>query len=101
MVVDKVGGIGPNYGPRKTESSSKKDSASVQSDKIVISDEAAKAAEVDRLAKLASASQDPSRVEKLRDVKTKLANGEYNNPSEEMLGTIAEKISDVFFNRTV
>jgi len=99
MVIDKVGGVGPGYGPRKADATPKKENSAIQSDNVVISDEAARAAEVDRLSKMAMTSQDSSRVEKLREVKSKLEKGEYDNLSEEVVGKLADRLTDVFFSR--
>jgi len=97
MMIDKIGGPGPGYGPRKTDQASKAETPVRGSDNVVISEEAARAAETAKIAKLASGSQDQTRVEKLRTIKEKLDNGEYNNLSDEMLNKTARNISDALF----
>ena len=96
MMIDKVGGIGPNYGPRKTEAATRAQNPARVSDNVMISEEASRAADTARVSKLAKHSADSSRAEKLKEVKTRLANGDYNNLSDEIVDKIAERIADSF-----
>lgn len=98
MMIDKVGGIGPNYGPKKTEPAGKTQGSSKISDNLSISEEASRAAVVAKTAKLAHASEDGSRVEKLKEIKERLAKGEYDNPGDEMYNKVADTLSGIFLN---
>lgn len=98
MVIDKVGGVGPNYGPnKKSEPVGKKAEAALGKDNVTISAEAARAADVAKIARAAGTAQDPARAEKLREVKEKLERGDYDNLTDEQLGQIADKIGQTFF----
>lgn len=97
MMIDKIGGVGPGYGPKKTENTSKAEGPKVGTDNVVISSEAARAAETARIARIASSSEDQTRVERLKEIKTKLSNGDYNNLSEDVLDKVAGSISETFF----
>ena len=92
MLIDKVGGIGPNYGPRKTEPAVQKETPVRGTDNVFISEEASRAAEVARTARMVQASNDPERAEKLKEVKARLARGEYDNPSEEQLSAVVDSL---------
>jgi hypothetical protein len=92
MMIDKVGGIGPGYGPRKAEKPAKVENPAGISDNVTISSEAAQAAEAAKVARMATSTPDVERADKIREVKLKLEKGEYNNLSDEMLSGIAEKI---------
>lgn len=89
MVIDKVGGVNPGYGPRKTEPSARPEKAVQASDNVTISAEASRAADASRIARMAKESQDSERSEKLKEIKARLANGDYDNMSDEMLSTMA------------
>jgi len=96
MMIDKVSGVGPGYEPKKPNPAQRAEGTIRSGDNVSISDEAARAALAAKTAKLAQTSQDQNRAEKLREIKARLNNGEYDNPSDEMLGKIADKISDAF-----
>ncbi len=100
MMIDKVGGVGPNYGPRKTGPVERKDKPSQAADNVSISDEAARAALAAKTARLASTAEDQSRVEKLRQVKERLDAGEYDNLTDEQLDKIADRLADSFLGRS-
>ena len=98
MVIDKIGGVGPNYGPnKKSEPVGKKAEAAMGKDNVTISAEATRAADVARVVRAAGASQDPGRADKLKEVKEKLERGDYDNMTDEQLGVIADKIGQTFF----
>ncbi len=98
MVIDKIGGIGPNYGPnKKSEPVGPKAETVIGKDNVTISAEAAQAADVARVARAAGSSQDPTRAEKLREVKEKLERGDYDNLTDEQYNQIADKIGQTFF----
>lgn len=92
MVIDRIGGVSPGYGPRKTGATSKPEKPAAASDNVSISAEASRAADASRIARMAKNSQDLERAEKLRNIKEKLANGEYDNLSEDMLSSMASNL---------
>jgi len=94
-MIEKIGGISPNQGPRKSEPVAKAETPVRASDNLSISDEALKAAEAARIQKLAHAP-DESRVEKIKEVREKLARGDYDNISDEMLGQVADRVARTF-----
>jgi len=96
MIVDKVGGVGPAYEPRKNESVSKPSSTAGRADSVIISEEATRAAEGARLTKLIQSVEPNDRAEKIKEVKERLAKGEYNNLTDETLNQIADRISRSF-----
>ncbi len=96
MMIDKIGGIGPNYGPRKNEPVAKQD-APVRGDNVTISEEAARAADVARTSRIVSQATDAERTERLKEIKEKMARGEYNDVSDEQAGKIADSLMEVFF----
>ena len=98
MVIDKIGGVGPSYGPgKKSEPVGKKAEAAIAKDNVTISAEAARAADVAKVARAATTAQDPARTEKLKEVREKRERGDYDNLTDEQLGTIADKIGQSFF----
>lgn len=96
MMIDRVGGIGPGYEPRKTEPASRAQEKIGRTDHITISEEASRAAEIAKIARLARSSEDPSRAEKIKEVRQKLENGEYNQISDDILNKIADDLSGLF-----
>ena len=99
MMIDKVGGVGPSYGPRKTGPVERADKPAQAGDNVSISDEAARAALAARTARLAHASVDETRVEKLRQVKERLQAGEYDTLTDEQLDKISDRLADSFLGR--
>jgi len=99
MMIDKIGGVGPSYGPKKSEPTTRKESTSRTADNVSISDEATQAALAARTAKIARDSVDTERTQKLAQVKERLERGDYDNFTDEQLSSIADKITDNFFGR--
>ncbi len=97
MMIDKVGGVGPNYGPKKNEATTRSEAPARSGDAVTISAEGARAAEAARAARAALQSEDPDRSERLREIKERLARGEYDAVSEEQANRIAESLIGVFF----
>ena len=97
-MIDKVGGVSPNYGPKKSEPSIPAQSVARSADNVSISEEASRAVVAAKTAKLAHSVEDHERSEKLKVVKERLARGEYDNPSDEMYNNIADKLSGLFLN---
>lgn len=98
MVIDKVGSIGPGYGPKKADTPSRVEKSSVKSDNVTISAEATRAAEGGRIAKLAKSADEPSRADKLKEIKEKLEKGEYDNISDDVLSNVSDNIVSQFLN---
>lgn len=96
MMIDRVGGINPGYGPRKNSGPVKADQAAKPGDNVVISEEASRAASSARIQKIVQTAEDPARVEKLNEVRAKLANGDYNDMTDQMLDAVADKVADSF-----
>ena len=92
MIVDRIGGIGPGYEPKKTDSVAKSADARRITDNVTISQEAAQAAEMAKVVKLVETTEDPSRAEKLQAVKERLQNGEYDQLSDEVLDQLADRV---------
>ena len=95
MVIDKISNIAnvqkiatQNQVAKATE---KAISPTVQ-DTVSISAEALKAQETHKAQQTVKSAPD-SRAEKIKEVKGKLANGEYDNISTEMLERVAENIA--------
>lgn len=99
MMIDKIGGVGPNYGPRKTGQVERTDKPAQSGDNVSISDEAARAALAAKTARLASSAEDQSRAEKVRQVKERLQAGEYDNLSDQQLEKIADRLADSFLGQ--
>lgn len=95
MMIDKIGGISPNYGTRKSEPVQAK-GGQIRSDNVQISQEAAQAAELASTIKLVKSSEDPARMEKLKNIKEKLSRGDYDQLSDDQLNNIAESITSSF-----
>jgi anti-sigma28 factor (negative regulator of flagellin synthesis) len=100
MMIDKVGGVAPGYGPgKKNDPVTRLDSSSKTGDNVVISEEASRAAEVARTSRLVLQSADSERAERLKEIKEKVARGDYNEVSDEQASKIAESLIGIFFRR--
>ncbi|MBX7059719.1 MAG: flagellar biosynthesis anti-sigma factor FlgM [Leptospirales bacterium] len=97
MIIDKVGGVGPNYGPKKNEPTARAETPLRAGDAVTISAEGARAAEAARVAKAALQTEEPDRAERLRDIKERVARGEYDAVSDEQANRVAESLLGVFF----
>ena len=98
-MIDKVGGPGPNYGPRKTEPTVRRETPVVGPDSVAISEEASRAAELARTTRLVQSTNDPERAERLKEIKHRLERGDYDQLSDEQLSNIAESILGTFFGQ--
>lgn len=96
MMIDKIGGIGPSYGARKPEPVSRPADSGKITDNVEISDEAARAVDMARVSKLVQNTEDTARADKLREVKERLESGVYDNPTDEMLDSAADRLTDAF-----
>ena len=97
MMIDKVGGLGPNYGQGAPKELSTSQSFNAK-DRVSISEEASRAAELARIADLAKNSEAPERLEKLELVRERLAKGEYEELNKEQTGKIADSLMQSFFS---
>lgn len=94
MLIDKIGNIGKilqtdkNKGAKPVQSSS-----GMGRDSVSISQEAVKAQEVAQTANVVRKSPD-IRADRVKEVKEKMARGDYDNIGEEMLNKVADKIAD-------
>ncbi len=93
MNIDKIGGIGPVYGPKKTNKLNSIESISPKQDTIEISEEA-RIQHLMNLVKEVSKTPEEDRLEKIKDIKEKLKNGYYDNISEEILNKVADTLYD-------
>ncbi|MDF3819462.1 flagellar biosynthesis anti-sigma factor FlgM [Leptospira sp. 96542] len=107
MNVDKVGRVGGyGYEPKKTPNTSKTENQGPV-DTISISDAAKKIAseaklqsEVKQIAKqIVSAPPEEDRSEKIKAVKERLKNGDYDNLSTEVLDKISDQIVSSFLGQ--
>lgn len=94
MMIDKIGGIGKVYEPKEPSRTPKTQETSpvFGQDTVKISEEAIKAQEAQQALKTVKSTPD-IRQEKVREVKEKLAKGEYDNLTNEILEKVAEKIA--------
>lgn len=104
MNVDKVGRVGSGSfeakkvnAPSKTESAPVQDNVTISSTAMQLAVEAKLKSEVKEItSNIMKSGEDSERIEKLKLVKEKLKNGEYDTLSPDTLEKIAEKITDVF-----
>lgn len=94
MVIDKIGGIGKMYEPGNSNRVNRpvEQNVALGKDTVKISEEALKAQDTAQVMKFVKSSGD-IREEKVREVKEKLARGDYDTPSGEMLDRVADKIA--------
>ena len=94
MVIDRIGNINKVVGSDNVRSKSTKDVQSAQGqDSVSISKEAQQAQEMAQV--LSTVREAPDiRQDRVKEVKEKLARGEYDNPESELLDKVAEKIAD-------
>lgn len=96
-MIDKIGGVGPNYNPRKSEPVAPVEKPVSAAYKISISAEGSQKADIDRIARMAISVKDPEREEKIRLIREKLARDEYRQLSEPQLDDIAQSLMRSFF----
>ncbi|WP_061209437.1 flagellar biosynthesis anti-sigma factor FlgM [Leptospira borgpetersenii] len=107
MTIDKIGGIGGSgYEPKRTTPVKKAESKETF-DNVSISDTAKQKASEARLQaevqtitrKILSTPNDSDRSVKLKEIKEKLKNGDYDNLSSDVLNTIADRISETMLGQ--
>ena len=93
MVIDKIGNIGKILKPDQSQSAKKTPVTNKSgSDTVNISAEALKAQERAQIENSVKKTSD-IRQERVKEVKEKLANGDYDNIDNEILEKVAEKIA--------
>jgi anti-sigma28 factor (negative regulator of flagellin synthesis) len=104
MNIDRIGRVGGSgYEPKKTPNIQKQESG-IQQDSVTISEtakqlslEAKVRQEVTTIAKqVVNQPETQERADKLKEIKEKLKNGDYDELSPEILNTVSERISEVF-----
>ncbi len=107
MNIDKIGRVG-GFGyetkkaavPAKTETTGPVDTISISDAAKKIASEAKLQAEVKQIAKqIVSMPPEEDRTEKIKAVKERLKNGEYDNLSTEMLDKISDQIASTFLGQ--
>jgi negative regulator of flagellin synthesis FlgM len=91
MVIDKIGNINNIIEPKKTKSVSGSKEIK-QSDSVQISSEAKSAAETAKIAQVIQSAPD-IRVDRVNELKEKIANGTYNFDDPKVLDRVADKIA--------
>ncbi|EMY76639.1 hypothetical protein LEP1GSC060_0314 [Leptospira weilii serovar Ranarum str. ICFT] len=107
MTIDKIGGIGGSGYESKRTVPVKKAESKETFDNVSISDtakqkasEAKLQAEVQTITrKILSTPDDGDRSVKLKEIKEKLKNGDYDNLSADVLNTIADRISETMLGQ--
>lgn len=96
MVIDKIGNIGKILKPNKPGNTQPAQKAvNTGSDSVSISNEAIKAQEAAQV-KQAVKNSPEIRQDRIKEVKEKLANGDYDNLDNEMLDKIADRVARSF-----
>lgn len=107
MNIDKIGRVG-SFGyetkkpavPAKTETTGPVDTITISDAAKKIASEAKLQAEVKQIAKqIVSMPPDEDRTEKIKAVKERLKNGDYDNLSTEMLDKISDQIASTFLGQ--
>lgn len=91
MVIDKIGNINNIIEPKKTKSVSGSKELK-QSDSVQISSEAKSAAETAKIMQTVQSAPD-IRVDRVNEIKEKIANGTYNFDDNKVLDMVADKIA--------
>ena len=91
-MIEKIGNVNKPLSPAQKKNVEKSADNAKHADSVSISAEAHKAAETAALVKTVNSSTDPSRTEKIKEIKLKLKNGEYDNLSNEQLSKIADRL---------
>ena len=94
MVIDRIGNINKIIGPDNKQSQKVKSvSTKVGEDTVSISKEAQAAQEAARSANIVKSSSDV-RADRVKEVKEKLARGDYDTIDAEILDRVADKIAE-------
>lgn len=98
MFIDKIKNIGSAFEPKKS-ASVKKSSEILPSDNVQISEAAKLKADIKSITMHTLSLPNTLDVDKINDIKAKLASGYYDNLSSELLDKTAEKIADSFLGK--
>lgn len=91
-MIDKIGNIGKIYQTGNNKGAKPAHNAGIGDDSISISKEAVKAQEVAKATIVVKQASD-IRLDRVKEVREKLARGEYDNIGKEMLNQVANKIA--------
>jgi len=97
MVIDKIGNINNIIEPKKSRPVAGEKEVK-KGDSVQISSEGKKAAESARLAQMIKESPD-IRVDKVNEIKEKIANGEYNFNDAKVLEMVADRIANFLLKK--
>jgi negative regulator of flagellin synthesis FlgM len=92
MVIDKIANIGKIFTGKKADKVSQPAGAKASADSVSISSEAKQAQELAQATGIVSKSE-TVRADRVKEVKEKLARGDYDQLEPEMLDKVAEKIA--------
>lgn len=99
MDISKVSNIGKIIKPDSAQkAASKPDVKAAAQDTVTISKEAVKAQELSQAKSIVSKASD-IRAERVKEIKAKMASGEYDNIDNELLEKVADKIVDSLMRR--
>ncbi|GIX40924.1 MAG: hypothetical protein KatS3mg129_0657 [Leptospiraceae bacterium] len=93
MNIDRIGGVGPIYGPKKPGKVNNVEPATSKQDKIEISEEA-RIQNLLNIIKETSKIEDPERTKRINDIKEKLKQGFYDKIDDEILKKVADNLYD-------
>ncbi|MBE7410777.1 MAG: flagellar biosynthesis anti-sigma factor FlgM [Leptospiraceae bacterium] len=101
MTIERIGASRPSYEPKRTTPLKKNETVELK-DNVSISDtarqrvmEAKLQTEIKNISRqIGSKEEDTERLEKLKEIKTRLKNGEYDNLTPEVLNKVAGNIAE-------
>jgi flagellar biosynthesis anti-sigma factor FlgM len=97
MVIDKIGNINNIIEPKKSKSVSNAKEPE-RADSLNISREAKSAADVSKVAHVVKSTSDV-RIERIQELKEKIANGDYNFDDPKIIEMVADKIAQAFLKK--
>lgn len=104
-MIDKIKGLGSSYEPKKTTPSRKTEVSGLSGDNIEISETAKlRANELKMQSDVKSITQstlsqteDVERLDKIREIKSKIKNGTFDDYSSEVINKTADNLLKAFF----
>jgi negative regulator of flagellin synthesis FlgM len=97
MVIDKIGNINNIIEPKKTRSAAGSKEAKKE-DSIQISTEGKQAAELSKVAQAVKETPDV-RLDRIQEIKEKIASGTYNFNDEKILEMVADRIANFLLRK--
>jgi len=105
MTIEKINNLSHSFESKKT-ATIRKNNISIPTDNIQISDVARKKAEEIKLQEdvkfftnfTINRPEDSQKIQRLAEIKLKMKNGDYDNPSAEMLDKIADRLTSIFIS---